>query len=206
MKQKELIAKFMQIKLSRLLSGLPDNTARASFARLRRGAGHIPGEIPQIWGDFLLDLPEELLGTKTKISAAEWSVYIALTLFAMHQQGKDRKTQPMHEDGISLGTAANSLVKEEKAEDKDRHKYDRQRIVNRFYPVATASDIEELSNRLRGLVTLLKSEDIALDYVMLAKDLYDFQCYNSNSMVKMKWGRDFWKEKTMNYIKEDNTK
>lgn len=176
------IIRFMHLKLNWLISGLPDNTARASFARLRRGAGHIPGEIPQIWGDFLLDLPDELLGTKTKISAAEWSVYIALTLFAMHQQGKDRKTQPMHKEGISLGAAANRLIQTED---------DRQRIANRFYPVATASDIEELSNRLRGLVTLLKSEDIPLDYVMLAKDLYLFQHPNYNASVKLNWGRDF---------------
>ena len=159
------IARFMHLKLNWLMSGLPDNTARASFARLRRGAGHLPGEIPQIWGEFLLDLPEELMGSKTKISSAEWSVYIALTLFAMHQQGKDRKTQPMHKEGISLGAAANRLIKSED---------DRQRIANRFYPAATASDIQELSNRLRGLVTILKSEDIPLDYVMLAKDLYLF--------------------------------
>ncbi len=176
------IVRFMHLKLNWLISGLPDNTARASFARLRRGAGHIPGEIPQIWGDFLLDLPDELLGTKTKISAAEWSVYIALTLFAMHQQGKDRKTQPMHKEGISLGAAANRLIQTED---------DRQRIANRFYPVATASDTEELSNRLRGLVTLLKSEDIPLDYVMLAKDLYLFQHPDYNSSVKLNWGRDF---------------
>ena len=187
------IARFMHLKLNWLMSGLPDNTARASFARLRRGAGHLPGEIPQIWGEFLLDLPEELMGSKTKISSAEWSVYIALTLFAMHQQGKDRKTQPMHKEGISLGAAANRLIKSED---------DRQRIANRFYPAATASDIQELSNRLRGLVTILKSEDIPLDYVMLAKDLYLFQYPDHNATVKLNWGRDFCKIRKATKIAE----
>ena len=42
----------------------------------------------------------------------------------------------------------------------------------RFNKVATASDMRELSNHLRGMVNLLSSNGIKLDYADLAVDLY----------------------------------
>ena len=36
------------------LQALPDNQRRAELAKLRRGIGHAPGELPELWGSFLL--------------------------------------------------------------------------------------------------------------------------------------------------------
>lgn len=34
------------------LQALPDNQRRAELAKLRRGIGHAPGELPELWGCF----------------------------------------------------------------------------------------------------------------------------------------------------------
>ena len=34
------------------LQALPDNQRRAELAKLRRGIGHVPGELPELWGSF----------------------------------------------------------------------------------------------------------------------------------------------------------
>lgn len=175
------IKDYTAAKIQRILSDPAESAARASMARLRRGIGHAPGEQPELWGEFLLDLPEPLLG-HGKPSCAEWAIYIALTMFALHQQSKDRKTEPMHRPGISLGAAANRLIENEE---------DRERVARRFYPVATAVDMEALSHHLRGLVTLLRQNDIPLDYVRLASDLFFYQNSDTADKVRLRWGEDF---------------
>ena len=32
------------------LQSLPDNQRRAELAKLRRGIGHAPGDLPELWG------------------------------------------------------------------------------------------------------------------------------------------------------------
>lgn len=177
------IRSFTEAKVRQLLESTNDSAVRASLARLRRGIGHTPGKFPELWGEYLLGMPEELLGHGTEISRAEWAVYIALTNFAFHQQGKDRKNEPMHRSGVSLGAAAARLIHKEAD--------DRERIARRFYPVATASDMTELSQHLRGLISLLRSEGIALDYGRLAGDLFLFQNPDTADSVKLRWGEDF---------------
>lgn len=83
------------------LWALPDNQRRAELAKLRRGVGHTPGDLPELWGSFLLGMPEDFQG-RSGPSHAEWAVYLALTLYAVHQQGND---QPMNRPGNTLGRA-----------------------------------------------------------------------------------------------------
>ena len=94
------------------LQALPDNQRRAELAKLRRGIGHAPGELPELWGSFLLEMPESFQG-RSAPSAAEWAVYLALTLYAMHQQGNDR---PMNCPGNTLGRAARQLAERNSAD------------------------------------------------------------------------------------------
>lgn len=72
----------------RWLWALPDNQRRAELAKLRRGVGHAPGDLPELWGSFLRGMPESFQG-RSGPSYAEWAVYLALTLYAVHQQGND---------------------------------------------------------------------------------------------------------------------
>ena len=179
-KQVELYTKN---KLNKLLLQSGDNVLRAALAELRRGVGKKPGDIPQLWGYFLQDMPEELFGTNEP-SKAEWAIYTTLTLFALHQQGKDPKTDCMYKEGYSFGTAVNRLVHDED---------ERERVARRFYAVATASSMEELSHHMRGIIQLLRGEGIPIDYPMLAADLYRYQFNSLVSNVRLKWGQDFYR-------------
>ena len=97
----------------RRLQNLPDNQRRAELAKLRRGVGHRPGELPELWGSFLLGMPEGFQGNNGP-TAAEWAVYLALTLYAVHQQGND---QPMNRPHSTLGWAVRQLAERNAGKD-----------------------------------------------------------------------------------------
>ena len=141
------------------------SVGKAMLANLRRGIGKTPGELPELWGAFLNEMPSELYGNSGMPSEGEWAVYIALTLFALHQQGN---AEPVHCEKVSLGTAAARLMNEKTEEERGR-------ILRRFGPVVTAKSMQELSHQLRGLIQLCKAKGVRLDYVQLAGDIYRFQ-------------------------------
>lgn len=160
---------------------------RAALANLRRGVGRKPGEMPQLYGEFLEDMPETMYSDGNEPSYAEWAVYMAVTLYALHQQSKDICENNMNREKISLGEAASKL-----AADKD----DRERIWRRFYVVATSEDMQEMSYHLRGLIQLLRDKDIPLDYPRLAKDLFLYQSSRESAdSVRLTWGQDFYKKR-----------
>ena len=153
----------------RRLQNLPDNQRRAELAKLRRGVGHRPGELPELWGSFLLGMPEGFQGNNGP-TAAEWAVYLALTLYAVHQQGNDR---PMNCPGNTLGRAVRQLAERNTSAGQD---WTESSVLRRFNALATAEEITEISHHLRGMVQLLsaaKDGAIPLDYPQLAVDLYD---------------------------------
>lgn len=181
------VISFVKYKIDRLTSG-SESATRAALANLRRGIGRKPGEIPQLWGEYLLDMPEAMYSQSGtgEPSYAEWAVYTALTMYALHQQGKDIHRDSMYREEQTLGMAVSRLVNGEE---------DRERIWRRFSSVATAADMQELSHHLRGIVQLLKAEGIPLDYALLAKDLYWFQFSERADRVKLTWGQDFYRRK-----------
>ena len=162
---------------------------RGMLAELRRGVGKKPGELPELWGMIFDCIPEELEG-KSGASDAEWAVYTALTLYALHCQGSERD---MNVKDISVGKAAAGLVESDD---------DIERVTDRLGPVVTAVSPDDLAYHMRGLVHLLKSKDIPLDYAALAKDLYLFNDTDRADAVKLKWGRDFYREVNMKFNKE----
>ena len=150
------------------LQALPDNQRRAELAKLRRGIGHVPGELPELWGSFLLEMPESFQG-RSAPSAAEWAAYLALTLYAVHQQGND---QPMNRPGNTLGRAVRQLAERNTPAGQD---WTEASVLRRFNALATAEEITEISHHLRGMIQLLsaaKDGGIPLDYPQLAADLY----------------------------------
>lgn len=162
---------------------LAQSGSKAQLAQLRRGVGKSPGELPELWGAFLKNMPKELMGKDGKPSYAEWAVYITLTLFALHQQGH---SDPMNEGGEEnrLGQAMRKLVRS--AEDEEN-------IRRKLSITARSADMAELSYHLKTLVRLLGYDDIRLDYVDLAKDLYWFQFENHADRIRLKWGQDFYR-------------
>ncbi len=135
-----------------------DSTVKARLAELRHGIGSIPGSVPALWGMVFDDLPESMLGSYGKPSKEEWAVYDALTLYALHQQGKDLAKNNMNVKGISLGKAAGKYVYALGGTSDDR-----ERVSRRFNQIALAADIETLTYYLRTFIPLLRSQDIGLD-------------------------------------------
>ncbi len=178
----QLTKSFVARKLSVVFETNNDTAARAILANLRRGIGREPGAIPSLWSITLEGLPEELLSRDGSPTFGEWASYTALTLFALHQQGHDLKTEPMNHEGVSLGKAVRKLVKtpEEEA-----------RIKRRFDAVLTADTMVEFATHIRGLIQLLKADGIELDYPALAADLYLLQTDSAKDRVRLRWGQDF---------------
>lgn len=176
-------AGFVHGKIQGLMNTGNRSLSRAALARLRRGIGKPPGSIPELWTYTLDGMPQQLTGRGGGPSWGEWSTYMALTLFALHQQGKELPSACVSKHGQSLGKAVRQLVKE--ADDMER-------VKRRFDPVVTADSPEELSHHLRGLVQLLKASEIPLDYPALARDLYRFLMPGQRDSVRLSWGRDFY--------------
>lgn len=172
-------------KLEWLLKQAPDGVSKATLAQLRRGVGRAPGELPALWGLLLQDVPEDIQGSGTQPSREEIAMHTALTLFAVHQQGWDTRTQPMHRTDASLGSAVAALVP---AGDDNA----RERVERRFSRAATATNMEELAHHLRGLVQMLGAAGIPLDWARLAAQFYDYQFPERVSGVRLRWGEDFY--------------
>ena len=178
---------YVQAKL-RWLQSLPEPQWRAQLAELRRGAGYRPGELPALWGVLLTDMPEQLQGSEGP-SAAEWAIYMALTLFALHQQGSNRAEGLMDQQGRTLGSAVRQLA-EKTANGQD---WTESSVLRRFNALATADSMPEVSHHLRGMIQLLRREKIPLDYPQLAVDLYQLQSADHAPDVRLRWGRDLYR-------------
>ena len=180
---------FVGSKIGSLLKSSDESYVRASLAKLRRGVGKKPGSMPDIWEFTLENLPEEFLSKTGEPTNAEWAVHMSMTLFALHQQGKSLPDNPMSKSGkgeLQLGGAVRKLIVigGESAE---------QGIKRRFDAAVTADSPEELSHHLRGIIQLLKSEGVPLDYPQLAVDLYRFLYPEYRDSVRLRWGQDYYR-------------
>jgi CRISPR system Cascade subunit CasB len=151
--------------------------AKATLAKLRRGVGKPPSSLPELWEVTLGALPDELRG-KNEPSYAEWALHTALTLYSVHRQGNELSGK----DGDTFGAAARKL--------KDGNNDDA--VKRRFDAVATASNFSELAHYARGLVQLMRTKNIDMDYPAFAADLFTYQFDSRRNGVRLKWGRDFY--------------
>lgn len=87
--------------------------------------------------------------------------------------------------GVTLGKAVRRLVPYGDLEVEAR-------TLRRFNQMATSSDMDELTHHLRGMISLLRSHDIPLDYAALARDLFLYQTIEFQPKVRLKWGRDYY--------------
>ena len=101
MSKSDMVYRYTASKIEYLHSIADTGRGKMYLAELRHGIGKKPGELPSLWGLILDDMNEELKGSRC-VSNAEWAVYTALTLYALHQQGNDRF---MQERLITLQTA-----------------------------------------------------------------------------------------------------
>ena len=176
---------FVKFRIQQLMQ-LGESTIKFKLAQLRSGIGKHPGNISALWDITMEGLPESLMSTSPNgaPSFGEWAVHSAMTLFALHQQGNDLKQKCMNREGEGFGKTVRKLV--ENADDFER-------IKRRFDIVVTSNSIEEISHHLRGIIQLLKTKDLPLNYPDLAQDLFYFQTIKTRDNTRLKWGRDFYR-------------
>jgi len=168
----------------------------ADLAKLRRGLGRTPGDVPEMWR-FHVTMNQD--GVLTRWFVAE---HHALTLFGLHQQSQAR---PMHRTGVGLGTAVRALRDKDatpaRAEDgaKTSPKWDRVDPVDRrLSAAATAGSRHELILHLRGLITRLRDLGQGLDYNSLCQDLARWEDPEAVAAIRRRWGMQYFVDRTNN--------
>lgn len=171
-------------EIARLQRGyLADRSeAVAALARLRRGAGRDAVAVPDLWG--LIDLEPVYADPRLRTDAAEMAVYTAMTLWSLHQQSR---SSGMHRPGVELGVAVRRLMPAGEIDEPVR---------KRFVRAGTSATLPVLAIRLREIVLLLRGQDIALDYALLAEQLYRWQQPGGPDRVRRLWGRAFHAHRT----------
>ncbi len=199
MTKKIEIGLFVKKKIGQIQAVADYGAGKKTLAQLRRGIGHEPGSLPELFAITLQDLPEGFLSKDGDATKEEWASYLSLTLYALHQQGYNAQTQPMHtKEGGSLGSAMSSLVSSYEGDPNAE-----ERILQRLQTLATSIDMKALSHHLRSVVQLLKSKGIPLDYGRLAGDLYEMQFPEGKKRVCLRWGEDLYRRGHDEEQKED---
>ena len=176
------IKRFVGKKITELQNGTP--SSRANLAILRRGLGKEIEEYAEAWEFIYTDFPNELTGKNGGVSEAERAIYAALTLFAMHQQALDHS---VHNKEMKFGEATASIISIKKENESA--------VTRRFNSLITSDGFSELTNHLRNMIHLIKSTDstIGFDYEEFASDLFFFQLPDSKKNIKIRWGKQFYR-------------
>ncbi|TNY37284.1 type I-E CRISPR-associated protein Cse2/CasB [Thermomonospora catenispora] len=178
----DLVGQVADESITRWQKGyLADQSAAvATLAQLRRGAGKLPQDMPELWGMIGTEALFEEDLSETEAIRAENALFLAVTLYALHQQS--RTEQGMHQPGIELGAAVRRMMPGNEIDEP---------IRRRFVRVGAASTPDVLAYRLRELVTLLRRYAIPLDYRLLATRLYQAQTPDGMRRVRQIWGGSF---------------
>jgi CRISPR system Cascade subunit CasB len=184
MDEKKVIHDYVKDKIDQLVGG--DTQQAANLARLRRCVGKPPEESSEVWEITLSGLPVKLQSCKGEPSYVELVIHIALTLFAVHQQGKG---DSVSKTNYSFGRAV-SYIRMKDGETNEG-------VERRFAAAIAAKSLSEFAHHARGLIQLLKANEIPIDYPLLAKDMYDYQKPESRNKVLLRWGEHYYRENSM---------
>jgi CRISPR system Cascade subunit CasB len=143
---------------------------RAALATLRRGLGKPAGEVIEMYPYVVPYLPEGLHQRQ------EEAYFIVAALFGMHPHNWPGEGKPW---ATNLGASFRRL----------QQKRDNPSLEKRFAALLDASR-EALEDHLRQAVSLLRSEEIPVNYLQLLKDIQAWD-YEDRS-VQRAWARAFW--------------
>ena len=147
------------------------------LAALRRGVGRPLDDAPSSWPYVM----EAAGGARSREDAA----HVALGLFALHQQS--HAPSSMNQPGWGLGRACRSLKQRRATKSSSEDG-----VARRFRAALSAESLTSLAVHLRGLVTLLRGEDIPLDFARLFWDLSAWRDPQRRDKVALRWARDYF--------------
>jgi CRISPR system Cascade subunit CasB len=141
---------------------------RAALARLRRGLGKSPSDATEMHPYII-----PFISSESDHRADDY--YLVASLFALHQ--------------ISWLDSDNSHLKNNLGASFAKLKDNSDSIEKRFVALLNCRK-EDLSNHLRHVVSLLKSKDIAINWLQLLKDLHNWD--SDERFVQRYWAKAFW--------------
>ncbi|RBQ22127.1 type I-E CRISPR-associated protein Cse2/CasB [Spongiactinospora rosea] len=160
-----------------------ESAAVATLAQLRRGAGKVPADVPELWGvtgtEALFTEDEIPEWEQERVEAAH---FLAVTLYASHQQSHLRERMHRRRRDAEFGAAIRRLMPRDAIDEAIRRK---------FVRIGTSDTLDVLADRLRDLISLLRRDSIPLDYALLAGQLYQAQFPDGMRAVRQRWGRSF---------------
>lgn len=178
-----LLERFVQAQAARLWKGYEADlgSSASELARLRRALARGGITPPEAWEILARDFPEELRGHGDAPSTHELAATSALSIFALHQQSNRNASMHRRDDEHRFGRAAHTLML----------RGDSGGVARRMQALIRAGSLDAVLEHLRAMVTLLRSDEIPLDYAQLAVDLQEVQRPDRIHRVRERWSRDF---------------
>ena len=168
---------FTQAQLAEAGSGAVPAWTERGLRALRDGLGREPGEVPAMRRLHRVELTDAQRSS-WQLTGSYKAEHVALTLFGLQQTADGRSA---HRPGIGLGTAVRALTE---------RTLSRKAAERRLQAAASAQDVEELAQHLRGLVPLLQHADIGLDYTLLYRNLTAWQTPDNGKVLRA-WGLQY---------------
>lgn len=162
--------------------------ARQALAHLRRGdAGNI-SESSDAWPYVFRALSGVGVSNRPGSdfqgpSDTERAVHASLVLWAQHQQSRPT---PVNASGVSLGQAAGVLSGKLKSDSEPLDAG----VLRRWTRLVTGATFSTQMRALSQLVTLMRANNVTLDYPRLASDLRSLQHPTRRQDVLIYWARD----------------
>lgn len=160
--------------------------AVAARAHLRSAVGREVGDVPAIWSYTLDGGSEKELGQKP--TRGEHAVHTALTLWALHQGSNNVSMNSTWKHERTIGASVRRLAYSDMG---GRERAEEHPVYKRLCAMIAAPTFESLTVHARGLVSMLGSAEIPMDYGRFAADLYQWQKPERRASVLRQWGRDF---------------
>lgn len=148
-----------------------------ALAALRRGVGRNLEESPDSW-PYVFEVARS-------DRWREAPAHLALGLFALHHQSQDAGS--MNQEGWGLGKAIRVLNRSRAKRDASAEGVER-----RFRAALASETLDSLGVHLRGLVTLLRGDEVPLDYPRLYRDLCTWSSPNRRPGVCLRWAREYF--------------
>lgn len=158
------------------------------LATLRRGVGRSVEEAPGSWPYVM-----EVVGENR---FREEAAHVVLGLFALHHQSQEPGS--MNRPGWGLGRACRALKGRRAAGGLSDDGVER-----RFRSAVGADLLPALATHLRGLVTMLRGENLPLDYRQLYWDLAAWRAPERRDRVALRWARDYFSSPTEDQSEEE---
>ena len=175
----------------RRLQSLSEHPRRAALANLRRGVGRAPGELPELWGSFLADMPEEFFRQRRRSVGGGMGRLSRAHPLCAAPAGADEAH--VRTGGRAWpGPCAGCL------------RTPRAAFTAASAPWSPPAAWRRFRTICAGLIQLLRDKSLPLDYPQLARDLYRLQFPQSAPGVKLQWGQEYFSRKDADGQQEDS--